>query len=69
MIQILNVEVNWISAATCGKCEMIYGGILVNYFNGEVRGQVKLDIPENAAMNLTLNDIRERVVLKLRGVQ
>ena len=69
MIQILNVEVNWIDVTKCGKREMIYGGILVNYFNGEVRGQVKLDIPENVAMNLTLNDIRERVVLKLRGVQ
>jgi len=29
-------------------------------------GQVELDILENAAMDLTLNDIRERVVLKLR---
>jgi hypothetical protein len=69
MIQILNVEVNWISATQCGKCEMVYGGMLVNYFDGEVRDYVRLDIPENVAMNLTLNDIRERVVLKLRGVQ
>jgi hypothetical protein len=69
MIQILNVEVNWISETQCDKREMVYGGILVNYFNGETRGHVRLDIPENVAMNLTLNDIRERVVLKLRGVQ
>jgi hypothetical protein len=69
MIQILNVEVNWISATQCGKCEMVYGGMLVNYFDGEVRDYVRLDIPENVAMNLTLNDIRERVVLKLKGVQ
>lgn len=69
MIQILNVEVNWISATQCGKCEMVYGGMLVNYFDGEVRDYVRLDIPESVAMNLTLNDIRERVVLKLRGVQ
>jgi hypothetical protein len=52
---------------------MVYGGILVeilvNYFNGEARGYVNLDLPESVAMNLTLNDIRERVVLKLRGVQ
>ena len=66
MIKILNVEVNWISATQCGKCEVVYGGILVNYFNGEVRGHVRLDIPENVAMNSTLNDMRERVVLKLR---
>ena len=69
MIQILNVEVNWISATQCGKCEMVYGGILVNYFDGQVRSHVRLDIPENVAMNLTLNDIRERVVPKLREVQ
>jgi len=49
---------------------MIYdGGIIVNYSNGEVEGHVNLDLPENEAMNLTLNDIRERVVLKLREVQ
>ena len=66
MIQILNVEVNWISATQCGKCEMVYGGMLVNYFDGEVRGHVNLDLPDSVAMNLTLNDIRERVVLKLR---
>ena len=69
MIRILNVEVNWTSETPCDKCEMVYGGILVHYFNGEVRGYVRLDIPESVAMNLTLNDIRERVVLKLRGVQ
>ena len=69
MIRILNVEVNWIDVTKCGKREMIYGGILVNYFNGEVRGYVNLDLPENVAMNLTLNDIRERVVLKLKEVQ
>ena len=45
-------------------CEM-----LVNYSNGEAKGHVNLDLPESVAMNLTLNEIRERVVLKLRGVQ
>jgi len=69
MIRILNVEVNWTSATPCNKCEMVYGGMLVNYFDGEARSHVKLDIPENVAMNLTLNDIRERVALELRGVQ
>jgi hypothetical protein len=69
MIQILNVEVNWISATQCGKCEMVYGGILVNYFDGEVRSHVRLDIPENVAMNLTLNDIKEHIAPKLREVQ
>ena len=69
MIRILNVEVNWIDATTWDKREMIYGGILVNYSNGEVKGHVNLDLPESVAMNLTLNEIRERVVLKLRGVK
>ena len=70
MIRILNVEVKWIDATTWDKRKMIYdGGIVVNYSNGEVRGHVDLDLPEDVAMNLTLNDIRERVVLKLRGVQ
>ena len=50
----------------------VYGGLIVDYWQNGMRGQrgqVKLDIPENVAMDLTLNDIRERVVLKLRGVQ
>jgi hypothetical protein len=33
-----------------------------------VEGEMTLDVPEDVAMNLTLDDIRERVVLKLRGV-
>ena len=47
----------------------VYGGLVVHYSNGDVEGLVRLDYPENVAMNLTLNDIRERVVLKLRDVQ
>ena len=47
----------------------VYGGLIVDYWQNDIRGQVKLDIPENVAMDLTLNDIRERVVLKLREVQ
>ena len=70
MIQILNVEVNWISATQCGKCETVYyGGLIVDYWQNGMGDQVRLDIPENVAMNLTLNDIKEHVVLKLRGVQ
>ncbi len=70
MIRILNVEIKWIDATTWGKRGMIYdGGIIVNYSNGEVKGHVNLDLPESEAMNLTLNEIRERVVLKLREVQ
>lgn len=65
MIQIRNVVANVVST----KREVVYCGILVGYFDGEVRGHVNLDLPESVAMNLTLNDIRERVVLKLRGVQ
>jgi hypothetical protein len=69
MIQILNVEV-WKSATQYGKCETVYyGGLIVDYRQNDMEGHVRLDIPENVAMNLTLNDIRERVVLKLRGVQ
>ena len=47
----------------------VYGGLIVDYWQNGMGGCVGLDIPENVAMNLTLNDIRERVVLKLRGVQ
>ena len=45
----------------------VYGGLIVDYWQNGMRGQVELDIPENAAMDLTLNDIKERVVLKLGG--
>ena len=69
MIQIRNVVANVVSTTRCGEPEVVYCGILVGYFDGEVRGHVNLDLPENVAMNLTLNDIRELVVLKLRGVQ
>ena len=69
MIQILNVEV-WKSATQCGKRETVYyGGLIVYYWQNGMGDQVRLDIPENVAMNLTLNDIKEHVVLKLRGVQ
>ncbi len=70
MIRVSRVDVNWSEAGTFeNPIAIIYGGLVVHYFNGGVEGQVKLDIPENVAMDLTLNDIRERVVLKLRGVQ
>jgi len=70
MIRVSRVDVNWLEAGTFeNPMAVIYGELVVYYFNGGMEGQVTLDMPENAAMNLTLNDIRERVVLKLRGVQ
>ena len=70
MIRVSKIDVNWLETETFeNPMAVIYGGLIVRYFNGGVEGQVMLDIPENVAMNLTLNDIRERVVLKLRGVQ
>ena len=70
MIRVSKVDVNWLETGTFGNpMAVIYDGLVVHYFNGDVEGQVTLDMPENVAMNLTLNDIRERVVLKLRGVR
>ena len=70
MIRVSRVDVNWLEVGTVeNPMAVIYGGLIVHYFNGGVEGLVTLDIPENVAMNLTLNDIRERVVLKLREVQ
>ena len=70
MIRVSKVDVNWLEAGTFeNPMAVIYGGLIVHYFNGGVEGQVTLDIPENVVMNLTLNDMRERVVLKLREVQ
>ena len=70
MIRVSKVDVNWLEAGTLeNPVAVTYGGLVVHYFNGGVEGQGTLDIPENVAMNLTLNDIRERVVLKLREVQ
>jgi len=70
MIRVSKVDVNWLEVGTVeNPMAVIYGGLIVHYFNGGVEGLVTLDIPENVAMNLTLNDIRERVVLKLREVQ
>ncbi len=70
MIYIEKVQVVWINAGSVAyPDDHVYGGLIVHYFNGGVEGQVTLDVPESVAMNLTLNDIRERVVLKLRGVQ
>jgi len=70
MIRVSRVDVNWLEAGTFkNPMAVIYDGLVVHYSNGDVEGRVTLDIPENAAMNLTLNDIRERVVLKLREVQ
>ena len=70
MIRVSTVDVNWLDVGTYeNPMAVVYGGLVVHYFNGGVEGRVTLDIAENVAMNLTLNDIRERVVLKLRGVQ
>ena len=70
MIRVSKVEVNWLEAGTFeNPTAVIYGGLIVYYFNGDVEGLVRLDYPENVAMNLTLNDIRKNVVLKLREVQ
>ena len=70
MIYIDKVHVVWIKAgAVANPNDSVYGGLIVDYWQNGVGGCVGLDIPENVAMNLTLNDIRERVVLKLRGVQ
>jgi len=69
MIKVLRVDVNWLETGTFENPKgVIYDGLTVHYFNRGMEGRVTLDIPENVAMNLTLNDIRERVVLKLRGV-
>ena len=70
MIRVSKVDVNWLEAGTSeNPLAVIYGGLVVHYFAGGAEVQVTLDIPESVAMNLTLNDIRERAVLKLRGVQ
>ena len=70
MIRVSKVDVNWLEAGTFeNPTAVIHRGLVVHYFNGVVEGEVTLDVPENVAMNLTLNDIRERVVLKLREVQ
>lgn len=70
MIRVSKVDVNWLETGTFENPKaVIYGGLVVHYFNGGVEGRVTLDMPESVAMNLTLNDIRERVVLKLREVQ
>ena len=70
MIYIEKVHVVWIDTGTVANPnDRVYGGLVVDYWQNDMGGQVRLDIPENVAMNLTLNDIRERVVLKLRGVQ
>ena len=70
MICIEKVRVVWIEARNAANLNHhVYGGLIVDYWQNDMRGQVKLDIPENVAMDLTLNDIREHVVLKLREVQ
>ena len=70
MIYIEKVHVVWIKAGSVAyPDDRVYGGLIVDYRQNDMEGHVRLDIPENVAMNLTLNDIRERVVLKLRGVQ
>jgi hypothetical protein len=69
MIRVSRVDVKWLEVGTSENMAVIYDGLVVRYFNGGVEGQVTLDIPESVAMNLTLNDIRERIALELRGVQ
>ena len=70
MIYIEKVHVVWIDVGNVANPnDRVYGGLIVDYWQNDMGGQVRLDVPENVAMNLTLNDIRERVVLKLRGVQ
>ena len=70
MIYIEKVHVVWIEAGNVvNSNNHVYGGLIVDYWQNDMRGQVRLDIPENVVMDLTLNDIREHVVLKLREVQ
>lgn len=70
MIRVLRIDVNWLEAGTFeNPTAVIYGGLIVHYFNGSMEGRVMLDIPEDVAMNSTLNDIREYVVLKLIEVR
>jgi len=70
MICIEKVHIIWIEAGSVANPNgHVYGGLVVDYWQNGMRGQVKLDIPENVVMDLTLNGIRERVVLTLRGVQ
>jgi hypothetical protein len=69
MIRVSRVDVKWLEVGTSENMAVIYDGLVVRYFNGGVEGQVTLDVPENVAMNLSLNDIRERVAFELRGVQ
>jgi len=70
MIYIEKVHVVWIEAGTVANPDnRVYGGLVVHYSNGDMEGHVRLDYPENVAMNMTLNDIRQNVVLKLREIQ
>ena len=70
MIYIEKVQVVWIEAGNVANPDdRVYGGLIVDYRQNGMWGRVSLDIPENIAMNLTLNDIRKNVVLKLREVQ
>jgi len=67
MICIEKVHVVWAEAGSAANPNShVYGGLIVDYWQNGMGGQVELDIPENVAMDLTLNDIREHVVLKLR---
>lgn len=70
MIYIEKVQVVWVKVGSVANPDdQVYGGLIVDYWQNDMEGHVKLDYPENVAMNLTLNDIRKNVVLKLRGVQ
>ena len=70
MIYIEKVQVVWINAGNVANPDnRVYGGLIVDYRQNDMEGRVKLDYPENVAMNLTLSDIRQNVVLKLKEVQ
>ena len=70
MIYIEKVQVVWIKAGSVtNPDDRVYGGLIVDYRQNDMEGRVKLDYPENVAMNLTLSDIRQNVVLKLKEVQ
>ena len=66
MINIEKVHVVWIEAGNVANPDdRVYGGLIVDYWQNDMEGRVRLDIPKNVAMNLTLNDIRKKVILKV----
>jgi hypothetical protein len=70
VIHIEKVHIVWVDVGTFeNPDERVYGGLIVDYRQNDMEGHVKLDYPENVAMNLTLRDIRQNVVLTLREAQ